>query len=475
MAKISDYELLQQIGSGSYAIVHKAINKKTREFCAIKVMERKKFLEKNRMQQLIDEIAILKKLEHRYIVKMLDFGWDNQNIYIITELCDTSLHCVIKKRPLREKSVRLYIRMLAEALKYLRENNISHFDLKPHNILLKREKCSSLYVLKVADFGFASMVEDELEEQSILKGSYLYMAPEIVNYRTYNAKADLWSIGCILYECLFGRAPYSSQTIEELLEKIQNCQKIDIPSNIKISPECEDLLSRLLKHDPEERITFQDFFNHDFVDMKHSPNDENMERAIQIMTRAVEEDKKQNYQQAYYLYCEGLTYFVPLIDAEIGPKKAALREKASNYLRRAEEIKHSILYQSARISNNTLPSSTINTVQKALEPSQLYKTLYDKCYSNEQLRNGLEIGISAEYYAYEKKFETSLETYKRCLSILVPLLNKEQDIERKKLLHKQIEQWMKEAESIKSILETQKNIVETSADEKNSNSHCVIS
>lgn len=298
------------------------------------------------------------------------------------------------------------------------------------------------------------------------------MAPEIAINRRYDARADLYSIGVILYECIYGRAPYSSKTIEELLEKIKTRQKIELPANVKISVECEDLLTRLLQHDPDQRITFQEFFNHDFIDMKHAPSDENMEKAIQIFTQAIEEDTKGNYLEAYHLYCEGLTYFVPLIDAESGSRKAALRERAASYLKRAEEIKNSVVSNSSS-ELTQIPSSSAS-VQRALEPSTNYKTLLEKCYSNDEMRNGLEIGMSAVYYAYENKMENALENFKRSLAILVPLLNKEVDTERKKMLHKQILEWMKEAESIKSMLEAQKNIGSSSSD-TSTNSHCVIS
>lgn len=153
MAKISDYEIMQPIGSGTYSVVHKGINKITRQLCAIKIMERRKFSKSNYIDNLIHEISCHKKLEHRYIVKMYDFCWDSTNIYIIMELCETSLSAFIKKRSrLSEHTVRIFIRMLADALKYLRENNISHFDLKPQNLLLTKNR-DSIYVLKVCDFG----------------------------------------------------------------------------------------------------------------------------------------------------------------------------------------------------------------------------------------------------------------------------------------------------------------------------------
>lgn len=338
-------------------------------------------------------------------------------------------------------------------------------------------------------FSFAQHLGSD-EENSIVKGSPLYMAPEIILYRRYDFRADLWSIGVILYECLFGAAPYRSKSVDELIQKVKNLQKIEMPQNSKISPECEDLMTRLLQHDPEKRISFEDFFNHDFVDLKHAPSDENMEKAIEIATKAVDEDKKQNYSKAYHLYCEALTYFVPLIDSEHGSKKSALRATALSYVKRAEEIKSYIFMNQSPPVNIPSDKSEVDTqqppeiqrqisVKKALEPSENYKLLYKKCCMNSSLKNGLEIGQQAEYYAYEKKLEVSLETYKRALSILVPLLNQEVDAERRKMLHKQILEWMEEAESIKSLLQAQKNIQNsadetTSSDDSTDSRHCVI-
>lgn len=108
----------------------------------------------------------------------------------------------------------------------------------------------------------------------MIKGSPLYMAPEILLKHSYNPSADLWSIGVILYECIFGRAPYSSKTLEELLKKIKEKQKITIASTASISADCRDIMVRLLVHDPEQRMSFQEFFDHPFLDLKHDASDE---------------------------------------------------------------------------------------------------------------------------------------------------------------------------------------------------------
>jgi serine/threonine protein kinase len=155
MTNINNYELLTVLGSGSYATVHKAIDKRTRQFVAVKTMERKKILKgKFGIENLVQEIELLKKLNHKHIVKMEDFCWDSQNIYIIMELCEVSLSTLIKRRQrLSESTCRIFIRMLADAMKYLRDNNVSHFDLKPQNLLLTRPSHSSMYILKICDFG----------------------------------------------------------------------------------------------------------------------------------------------------------------------------------------------------------------------------------------------------------------------------------------------------------------------------------
>lgn len=163
MTSINNYELLNVLGTGTYSVVHKAIDKRTRQLVAIKIMERKRILKGTlSIENLIQEIGLLKKLDHKNIVKMEDFCWDSANIYIICELCEVSLSALIKKRQrLSESGCRIFIRMLADAMKYLRENNISHFDLKPQNLLLTRPSPSSTYVLKICDFGFAQHLDTD--------------------------------------------------------------------------------------------------------------------------------------------------------------------------------------------------------------------------------------------------------------------------------------------------------------------------
>ncbi|KAJ6637837.1 Serine/threonine-protein kinase ULK3 [Pseudolycoriella hygida] len=304
---------------------------------AIKTVQRKT-LSISSKENLLVEIKLLKRLNHKYIVNMFDFVWDEQNIFIIMEYCDGgNLSLYIKKhKTLPEKTCKFFLAQLAEAVQYMHSQNVSHFDLKPQNLLLTH--CPNL-TLKVADFGFAQYLNLG-ESNSTIKGSPLYMAPEILLDRCYDQSADLWSIGVILYECLFGSAPYSSKSLDELMDKIRKKKSIEIPKTKAISFTCEDLLVRLLVHDPKQRISFSDFFEHEFLNLNSKESNEKLNKAVEIFSKAVEEDSKLNYAVALQLYSKGLQEFLQVIFHEPNAKrKAALRERANVYLQRAEEIK----------------------------------------------------------------------------------------------------------------------------------------
>ncbi|XP_076277263.1 unc-51 like kinase 3 homolog Aduk isoform X3 [Lasioglossum baleicum] len=391
LPSVSDYSLLEKLGSGSYATVYKAIKKDgCREVVAIKCVD-KSSLSKSAIDNLVTEINLLKILNHEHIVEMRDFFWDDGHIYIVMEYCDAGdLSSFIKKRhKLPEKICRGFLQQLALALRYLRNHDVSHMDLKPQNLLLTRKP---QLVLKVGDFGLAQYLSNS-EQKFAVRGSPLYMAPEILLKRKYDARVDLWSVGVIMYECLFGKAPYSSGSVQELAEKIKDTRPIELPKGCHVSRGCKDLLLSLLKHDPDQRITFDDFFAHDYLDLAHAPTKENYEKAVELIQQAVKMDTEKNSKEAFYLYCEALRYFIPVL-------------------------------------TRTLSKSTT------------------------KMLDGLEIGEVAEQYLAEGSYVHALERFQSCLGILVPLLKKEPPGRRRDLLYKQVQLWMKEAESTKGLLAT---------------------
>ncbi|XP_076182282.1 unc-51 like kinase 3 homolog Aduk isoform X2 [Ptiloglossa arizonensis] len=390
---------------------------------------------------------------------MKDFFWDEGHIYIVMEYCDGGdlSSFIRKKNKLPEQICRRFLQQLALALKYLRDHNVSHMDLKPQNLLLMR---NPHLVLKVGDFGFAQYLKNS-EQRFAIRGSPLYMAPEILLKRVYDARVDLWSVGVIMYECLFGKAPYSSNSFHELAEKIKDSRPIELPRRSHVSRECKDLLMSLLKHDPDERISFDEFFAHDFLDLAHAPTKENYDTALELVQKAVKMDAEKRPKEAFHLYCQALRFFIPFLTSETDLKrKEILRSHVNNYIQRAEILKASFIDNSDE-NNKCLQSedkgssSTIQKIPSSNGPSSfLHHELRILSKTTPSMADALEIGEVGEQYFTEGNYALALEKFQSCLGLLVPLLGKEPVGRRRDLLYKQVQLWMKQAESTKGLLAT---------------------
>ncbi|KAJ5327339.1 uncharacterized protein N7506_010441 [Penicillium brevicompactum] len=309
---IGRYTRLDEIGRGSFATVYQGVHTKSRTFVAIKSVNLSK-LNKKLKDNLSSEIDILKGLHHPHIVALIDCHESTSHIHLVMEYCalgDLSLFIkrrdtlgshrytkdMISKYPnhpggsLNEVVTRHFLKQLSSALKFLRDRNLIHRDIKPQNLLLCPSPSSyrtgaaqvvpfkgsqdsfepttgleSLPMLKIADFGFArSLPATSLAET--LCGSPLYMAPEILRYEKYDAKADLWSVGTVLYEMVVGRPPFRASNHVELLRKIEKGEdRIRFPEENPASDDIKRLIRGLLKRNPVERLNFPDFFSSNVI------------------------------------------------------------------------------------------------------------------------------------------------------------------------------------------------------------------
>lgn len=186
---------------------------------------------------------------------------------------------------LHEVVIRHFTKQLSSALEFLRKKNYVHRDVKPQNLLLLPAEAirtqrgvpvmeasqnslipmagiASLPMLKLADFGFARVLPSTSLADTLC-GSPLYMAPEILRYERYDAKADLWSVGTVLYEMATGRPPFRARNHVELLRKIEAAEDvIRFPREVNITADLKTLIRALLKRNPVERLSFENFFNH---------------------------------------------------------------------------------------------------------------------------------------------------------------------------------------------------------------------
>ncbi|KAI9167470.1 Serine/threonine-protein kinase ATG1 [Paramyrothecium foliicola] len=307
---IGQFLIDKEIGKGSFAQVYMGWHKESKAAVAIKSVELER-LNKKLKENLYGEIQILKTLRHPHIVALHDCIESTTHINLVMEYCELGdLSLFIKKREklithpathdmarkypcapnsgLHEVVIRHFLKQLVSALEFLRSKNYVHRDVKPQNLLLLPSQAfrdqralpimeasqdslipmsglASLPMLKLADFGFARVLPSTSLADTLC-GSPLYMAPEILRYERYDAKADLWSVGTVLYEMITGRPPFRARNHVELLRKIEAAEDvIKFPREVFITPEMKQLVRALLKRSPVERLSFEAFFSHPVV------------------------------------------------------------------------------------------------------------------------------------------------------------------------------------------------------------------
>ncbi|KAK4432339.1 Serine/threonine-protein kinase ATG1c [Sesamum alatum] len=262
---VGDYMVGKQIGAGSFSTVWHARHRVHGTEVAIKEIVTTR-LNPKLQESLKSEIFILKRINHPNIIRLHDMIEEPGKIYIVLEYCkggDLSMYIQQRQGKIPEATAKHFMQQLAEGLKVLRDNNLIHRDLKPQNLLLSANNDTS--VLKIADFGFARSLQPRGLAETLC-GSPLYMAPEIMQLQKYDAKADLWSVGAILFQLVTGKTPFTGSNQIQLLQNIMKSVELQFPPEAKdLSPHCLDLCRKLLRRNPVERLTFEEFFNHPYI------------------------------------------------------------------------------------------------------------------------------------------------------------------------------------------------------------------
>eukprot|EP00063_Salmo_salar_P014886 XP_013989721.1 PREDICTED: serine/threonine-protein kinase ULK1 isoform X2 [Salmo salar] len=269
------------IGHGAFAVVFKGRNREKHDWeVAVKCINKKNLAKSQTL--LGKEIKILKELKHENIVALHDFQETASSVYLVMEYCNGGdladyLHfCPVPplaKGTLSEDTIRVFLQQIAGAMRVLQAKGIIHRDLKPQNILLSypagRKSHSTNTCIKIADFGFARYLQNNMMAATLC-GSPMYMAPEVIMSQNYDAKADLWSIGTILFQCLTGKAPFQASSPQDLrlfYEKNKN-----LSPNIPRETSCplRHLLLGLLQRNHKDRMDFEEFFCHPFLEASSS-------------------------------------------------------------------------------------------------------------------------------------------------------------------------------------------------------------
>lgn len=282
--QLNQYQLRNEIGKGSYGVVKLAYNEEDNTHYAMKILSKKKLIRrggfarrppprgkkpskvpKSPLERVYQEIAILKKLDHPNIVKLVEVLDDpnSDNLYMVFELVEKGpVLEVPADPPLKEELAWCYFRDMVLGIEYLHYQKIVHRDIKPSNLLLAEDGH-----VKIADLGVCDSFEGYDAMLSDTVGTPAFMAPETLNEASdkYGGKAlDVWAIGVTLFCFLYGKVPFEDEFIMGLHSKIRS-QPVIFPENNYISDDVKDLLVRMLEKDPTRRITIPEIKEHNWV------------------------------------------------------------------------------------------------------------------------------------------------------------------------------------------------------------------
>uniref|UniRef100_H3D2G6 non-specific serine/threonine protein kinase n=1 Tax=Tetraodon nigroviridis TaxID=99883 RepID=H3D2G6_TETNG len=212
---MNTYHFLELVGEGSYGRVFKGRKMYSGQVVALKLIPKVGRSEKE-LLNLKREIEIMRGLQHPNIIQLFDSFETKTEVVIVTEYAEGQLYQVLEDDgKLSETQVREIACQLASALYYLHSHRILHRDMKPQNVLLMKNG-----TVKLCDFGFARAMSFSTFVLTSIKGTPLYMCPELIQEKPYDHTADLWSLGCILYELHTGAPPFYTQSIFQLLNHI---------------------------------------------------------------------------------------------------------------------------------------------------------------------------------------------------------------------------------------------------------------
>ena len=259
-----EYEIIERIGSGAFGTVMHAVETSTNRECAIKVIN-KSGKKQSSIQKMKQEITILKQLKHKNIVEFFGYTETNSKLYIIMEFIKfgtLKTWLVNHKEIIKEEEASLILSQILSAVQYLHSNDICHRDIKPENIMFANK--DDLTSLKLIDFGLSASNFLEFQESEYC-GTFLYMAPEQIEKKTYSITVDIWSIGIIMFMLLNnGRHPFYTKGNRRrtYIEKVK-------VTKIKCFNKCSEmalsLLNKLLEINPLWRYTAEKALRHPWI------------------------------------------------------------------------------------------------------------------------------------------------------------------------------------------------------------------
>eukprot|EP00002_Diphylleia_rotans_P012236 TRINITY_DN2395_c0_g1_i1.p1 TRINITY_DN2395_c0_g1~~TRINITY_DN2395_c0_g1_i1.p1 ORF type:complete len:324 (+),score=82.00 TRINITY_DN2395_c0_g1_i1:54-1025(+) len=260
---VRKYEVLEKLGSGSFAVVKAVREKATGQKYALKIVNKKSA--DADMESLEREMQIMTLIKHPNIVQLKEIYESPAKLFIVMEFAEGGelFDRIVDQGNYTEKDASRVVRQITSAIEYLHAKGIVHRDLKPENLLCSSKDLNS--DVKIADFGLSKMVSADAMLKTAC-GTPGYVAPEIIDERPYGPPVDMWSVGVIAYILLCGFPPFYDDNIQVMYDQVLACQyEFPDPWWSQVSSEAKDFISKLLVLEPEKRLTAAQALQHPWV------------------------------------------------------------------------------------------------------------------------------------------------------------------------------------------------------------------
>ena len=287
-----EYDIEKPIGKGGFRTVYKTTYKETKKVYALKVIDKSILNNEEQIKNIINEINIMNELDSPNLLRLVTNFEDENRIYIILPLCSNGQLFDILHKPIRkikESIIKKYLYQSIEAINYLHKKKIIHRDIKPENILIDNDDNALL-----SDYGIATHCK-EGETRNTYCGTDEYLAPEVIRGEPYNEKIDIWAIGILIYECVspsrktpFNKLDFLERTKDNKDYLIRTDKQLKIKYDYDFNPVAKNLIEKILKINPNERLPIDDILKHTFF------NDVNLEIKNEIFNYDKIEDNKKD-------------------------------------------------------------------------------------------------------------------------------------------------------------------------------------
>ncbi|KAF7722705.1 spindle assembly checkpoint kinase [Apophysomyces ossiformis] len=256
--RIDDFDVGRHLGTGKFGTVYLAQEKASQQIVALKILEKKEIIKAKVAPFIKREIEIQSHLRHPNTLSLFGYFHDDRHIYMVLEYAGQGeLYSILRERGrLSERTAVIYITQIVRALTYIHRLGIIHRDLKPENVLIGDDG-----QLKLSDFGWS--VYDPTPRRRTFCGTLDYLPPEMIENKTHDKTVDLWALGVMSYEMLVGAPPF--EDLNGYAETYTRIRDVEYDFPAYLSAEAKDFVSKLLRHNPQERLRLHDIAAHPWM------------------------------------------------------------------------------------------------------------------------------------------------------------------------------------------------------------------